>query len=298
MANSPKISPIAWLKKFKKGLVLSFTDLNFYVDILNSPLKFSLKFVFFFYILIGIISGIYFAIVKVPEYRSIVDQTELEIREYYPADWMFDWDGESLASLPLGKKTINFPSSLPKRESLPESLAIIDAQTTNSPENIPALIYINSKNLYVNSLSGFWSDLALSDLLGEEKFNLNREILMQKLPSYTSEAKSSLSIIPILVTAGMSIGLFLTRLLSLIFDVIIIHFIMTLLKKPIPYKKVFQLTLHILVPVEVLQQATTLFYPTLDIPMFTISFWTLTVLILFHFRNLHMVKIMEKKEKK
>lgn len=296
--TSKKKSPLQFLKTFQNGVVQSFTDLNYYVDVLNAPVKFSLKLVVFFYFIVGVISGVHFWVVNTPKYNDQIDHTVGEIREYYPTDWKFEWDGTSLHSFPEEIKTINFPSAMPQSETLPESLAIVDTTTDTPPDNIPALIYVNTNTLYVNSLSGFWSDLPLTELLGNEEFSIDREKVIAELPNAERQVKSSLSVAPVFITAGMSIGLFVVRLISLLFDVIIIHFILSMMKKPLPYKKVFQLSLHILIPVEVIQQLTNLIYPSLDLPMFTISFWTITTLILFHFRNLHMIKFVGKKGQK
>lgn len=275
----------------------SFTDLNYYVEILNTTLKRSLKIVFSFYLLLGIPLAILFSVRYLqPAEIQTIDAAD-QLIQNFPEDLEFTWNGSQLSSNASEPLVVNYPENFEKPTRLPEQLAIIDTSTNDAPpENTPALLYINQESIFANSTQGNWSKNDLTPMIGDDPQTLNKQTAKDWQPQIEESIRSFFRVLPFFAYLMFSLGMFAMRLIMIAIDSIIVQFLFTIMGKKLPYKKAFQLSLHLLIPVEILYQLSTIFYPQLDIPMINLAYWSLIALLLWHLRNLHVVKLEEKQK--
>ncbi len=279
--------------------VKSLTDLNYYVDVLNSTVKRSFKIISIFYLLIGVLLTAIFTITTLPTIRTDVMTSIDRVVEYFPQDLELTWDGAQLESNVDTQIVVPFPDDIALPNSLPQSLAIIDTTTTDSPnERTASLIFVNQQELFVNSQRGQWSSTQLDNLIEQDTFVLNKDVLQSWEPEIQSDTQTFLNLLPLFMFMAFSIGLFISRLVMIAINSIIVQFMFMLMGKQLPYKKVFQLSLHLLIPVELLSQLSHLLYPQLDMSMTTVAYWSLIALLLWHLRNLHVLKFEEVEKNK
>lgn len=284
---------------FRHTFVKSLTDLNYYVDVLNSTVKRSFKIIITFYLLIGVLLTTIFTITTLPTIRTDVMTSIDRVVEYFPQDLELTWDGAQLESNVDTQIVVPFPDDIALPNSLPQSLAIIDTTTTDSPnERTASLIFVNQQELFVNSQRGQWSSTQLDNLIEQDTFVLNKDVLQSWEPEIQSDTQTFLNLLPLFMFMAFSIGLFISRLVMIAINSIIVQFMFMLMGKQLPYKKVFQLSLHLLIPVELLSQLSHLLYPQLDMSMTTVAYWSLIALLLWHLRNLHVLKFEEVEKNK
>jgi hypothetical protein len=75
------------------------------------------------------------------------------------------------------------------------------------------------------------------------------------------------------------IWLILSRLWEVLFNSLFLFFFLRFDGRRWPWRKVFQLGLYLAIPAEVVYQVTTWLYPQLQLPMFSLSFWVLAVVV-------------------
>lgn len=287
------------ISTFRHTFVKSLTDLNYYVDVLNSTVKRSFKIIITFYLLIGILLTAIFSITTLPTIRTDVMTSIDRVVEYFPQDLELTWDGTQLESNTDTQIVVPFPDDISLPTSLPQNLAIIDTTTTDSPnERTASLLFVNQQELFVNSQRGQWSSTQLDNLIEQDTFVLNKDVLQSWEPEIQSDSQTFLNLLPLFMFMAFSIGLFISRLVMIAINSIIVQFMFMLMGKQLPYKKVFQLSLHLLIPVELLSQLSHLLYPQLEMSMTTVAYWSLIALLLWHLRNLHVLKFEEVEKNK
>lgn len=274
----------------------SVSDLQYYLDILNAPLKFSIKFVCAFYLILGVVLTALFTFSDLPKIRSILNQVETNVLSALPDDIFFIWSNQTLNSNQISPIEIPL-QELDQATVSPENLLIIDTSNDQKPDQIPSILFLNQKKLYTNSLSGDFNEISLNELIEQEEATYNKADIQVILSQSKAFFNDVLDILPFFAYIVLSLGLFVVRLFMVAIDAIIFQFLFQILNKPIKYLKVFQLSLHLLVPVEILHQLTRLFFPTLNFPMLTVGFWSLALLLIWHFRNLHVFRVEVKKKK-
>lgn len=289
---------LRWMRTFWHIFTHSLSDLQYYVDVLNAPLKFSLKFVFAFYLTLSVVLTTLFTLNELPKIKMFSESMKQQIVQNFPDQARFQWQDEKLTSDSSSQLTITFPTSTMDSEiERPENLVIVDTSATQKPDQVPSLLYINQNTFYVNSLNGVWSDLELKEILGSEPLQIDKSVVKNYLDGPASSMRDDLlTLLPFVMFLFFSLGLLISRIIMIAINAIILQFLFQLLDKPIRYSKVFQLALHLLIPVEIINQITLLALPNTPIPMLTIAFWTLSAVLLWHFRTLQVFRVEVKKK--
>lgn len=286
---------LRFMHTFAHVITGSVTDLNYYVSVLNTPFRFSLKVIASFYMVLGLLLSVGFTLVELPQLSQNLDAARAELVEKYPSDLSLDWDGEKLSST-WETFQVPYPSSFSPLETAPKNLAEVNTATTDGPTNSNALIYINQKNMYINSLQGNWSDSPILNLVGGEPQHVGRDEILKFAESSKTVQQDFLMSLPFLALLYFTIGTLFLRMLMIVFNALIVQFSFQLMNKPLSYKKVYQLSLHILIPTELIHQISFLLAPKLEIPMFSLAFWMIVALLIWHLRNLKVLQIEMKKE--
>ena len=299
--KTPTIAPArftatSWWKVFWKNLVASFSDLHYYAAILNFPLKKSFKLTLGFYFLVAIWLSTKLYIWELPEFEQHAQQLSTELISAFPEHIEINWDGQQLYTQPPEKIEVNVPDSANTNDNA-YKLLIVDTEQTATPDPLNSFIYITQNTLYSSDLQGNHQSFSLQSVLEEENFTVTRQTLVDQSSGFFTWYEQTKAWIPIFMLPIFWLGIFLLRTIMIAIDSVILHFVFTLLNRPLPYKKVFQLSWHVLLPAEVIHQISIALYPQLNFPMLSVAYWVLMLCIMWHFRNLRVVKI-EPVEKK
>lgn len=108
---------------------------------------------------------------------------------------------------------------------------------------------------------------------------------------YQERLQSTLRALPFIFMAFFFFILFPFRIFNVLLDTIIIYFMVKMLRLPLGWKKVVQITLHITVAAELLSTLTANFANGL--PMFSYAFWAYTGLVYWSLRNIKAVSPIE-----
>lgn len=286
-----------WFATFKKSLIGSLSDLNYYVEILNTPLRFSLKFVAWFYLFLGILLTLIFVVKDLPQINSDINATRSELVTNYPDTLVFNWKDGQLSSNAEQPITVSYPSVFPPSERLPKNLALIDTDTDVAPENLNVLFFVNRSKLFINSLQGNWAEVDLVKAIEVQSATIDKTKIVELAESSKETQREAISVLPGLILIKETVGLFLSRIFILLLNSLIIQLIFQILNKPLTYKKVFQLGLHALIPAELLYQYSVLLFPQLGFSMFSLTFWLIMVLIIWHLRHLQVLQVSVEKDR-
>lgn len=293
--------PIRWLNTFAHSVRGSLTDLHYYVDVLNSSVWFSFRVVLFFYILLGIVLTASFMLFRAPALKEQTRRAAQQIAEQFPAFVNVTWNGQQLELHPEQTLELGYPLSIAVPDSLPEHLAIFTPEKTGPTQETSSLFFVTPDTLYINRLSRDWESTSLKNLIdSEEKFTIERGVLLELLPSVSAAIDGFFLILPGLLFPYFSLGLLLSRLVMIMIDAFILQIGFYVNGKRMQYYNAFKLCLHLLIPTELITQFTSWIYPELTFPIQTFAFWCLAILLLWHMRHLQAVilKPGKKKEEK
>ncbi|MEO8582044.1 MAG: DUF1189 family protein [Patescibacteria group bacterium] len=279
-----------WIKTFRISIVGSLTDLNYYLEILNTPTRFSIKVVAMFYLLLGIVLTGIFIVKDLPKINATFNSIRTELTTTYPDNLVFDWRDQRLSSNSDQPVVVPFPAITQPLDTAPQHLAVIDTHTDQDPENVKALIYITETKMFINSMQGNWAEANLSDVIETESGHLDKQEVLKQAAESEETQRQILQILPWLTLLTFSLGLFIIRMLTVLFNALIVQLLFQILNKPLAYKKVLQLCLHALIPTEIIYQISARLFPHLNFPMFGLAFWLIISLLIWHLRHLQVVR--------
>ncbi len=278
------------LTTLKSTVVRSLTDLDFYVEVLNTPLRKSLKITALFYVFLGIVLAVFFTLKTLPEASAHSSNAVDEFVLHYPQNLLITWQSPKLYTNVDEPLIIPFPKDAGIDESAPKNLAIINTKTEDVPENTNALFFISNTKLFVNSLHGDWTQAPLTDVLDFESGTLDKDTVIRLSNKAKAALTTWVAVLPWLSLLFFTLGLLFVRLLVTLLYAVVIYFSFQLMKKPIGYWKVWQLSLAILIPSELVNQFSNHAFPALPISMFSLTFWVVSTLLMWHLRHLKVVR--------
>ncbi len=280
---------LSFWELFKKTLVSSFSDLHYYASVLNLSVKTTLKLILCFYFLIALFQIGMLWIVDIPEFQKNVQDISSSVIEEFPNEAVVNWDGQILTTSP--EEIISVPYTSQTNIDVPENWATLDTSRSEAPVEKDSLFFVSNQNLHVLNFQTEYQSLPLIDLLGAEPQQFTKDEIVNEVNTSQAGFSEIKNLLPFIAFPFFWFGTFLIRTMMIGIDSIIIYFIFTLLNRPLPYKKVLQLSWHVLIPVEVVHQLTKLLYPQSTVPMLSITYWVIMSLIIWNFRNLRMIKI-------
>lgn len=281
---------ISWFQRFRYSIVSSITDLNYYVEILNLPFRFTFKTLTWFYLFLSIVITFIFVVKDLPKLSTTLDDIRSEAVSSYPDTLRFDWHDETLTSTAQKPLEVPFPKAVSPLESAPKNFLVIDTSTDQFPDRMNSVFFLNQKNVYINSMENGWTDVPLHTIIDTKTDSLDKSRFLSLAEASKSAQSEMLASLPWLLLLINSFGLFFIRLITTAINAIIVQFFFQILNKPLTYKKVLQLCLHVLIPTELIYQLSKLFFPTLNFPMFGLAFWVIITLVMWHLRHLQVVK--------
>lgn len=286
----------SWWLLFWQNITSSVSDLHHYAVILNFPLKLSAKLTLGFYLLVAIFLSIKLYFLELPMFEQHAQQFSEEILTKFPQHVQINWDGQHLSTTP--PENIEIPVANATDDTLnPDNWLSIDTQQTAEPEGKNSYFVLTQQTLYSLDFQNQYQSFPLTSILDPEPITFTHQSISDQITNSFAFYYSIKNWIPLFMLPIFWLGLFILRTIMVAIDSVILHFLFSLFNRPLPYKKVLQLSWHVLLPAEIIHQLTLLLYPEISFPMLSVAYWVLMLCIMWHFRNLRIVKI-EQTEKK
>lgn len=276
-----------FIKNYFENLANCITNLNYYSDVLKKPFLQSFIFFLVSITLLSFVKAAQTSLIELPKAKLIVEQTIEEIRENYPEDLTFSWNGSSLIQN-RNQLIIDYPQNLNLEDyQLPEKLAVFNSQTL-SPEDFfsdntnMSLLYFTNSNMFINSNNGKeWTEYPLDIALnGVAYFEINNNNLSSTLERIHQSIAQNYNKVQLSLSALTSFFFIISAFWFVFIESILVYLIMKLYKLNLEFKQVLILSLNISVPTYILTTIAGLIYPTSNFPLRTISFWVILLLVL------------------
>jgi|SRR5579859_1008454 len=274
----------------------SFILPAYYLSILNTKLKFSLRFFLVSYVLLSLLATILFVVVQIPRWEMQLKNSAQEVVASFPSDLQIAWDGKMLHATNSQPLSIGYPKGF-SHENLPNVLAYLDTttdslDTVNHKTSSHAFFVVTQSHLYVNGAENNSSNLELNQIYGFEKsFTITKGNITGYARSVKTFIQQALEGSVVFYPFGFFMFMVASRLFSLLLDSVLIFYLLRVFRKPFPYWKVYQVGLHICVVAEFVELLTTRFVPNTGLPMFALAFWGYAIFIFSNLRNVKAVEI-------
>lgn len=277
MIKWPRMHPVTYLRTFW----FSLTSPQYYVDVLNTKLWFSVRFFLISVISLGVLFGIWLSFWSLPQWRETALKDLQTMRAEFPAKLELRWDPRAGLSSNSNKPLeIPYPRvwQLPTTEY--HSFGVI-APNVEEPDQIakeaPASSWwvVGKRALYLHTPGDeSWVIYPLIELPEFDKpITLNQATLPEistKLESGIADATTGAQVVTPIFTAVFFLFLASIDTLSHAGLAILLFW---LLGYRLGALKTLQVCLHIGVIAFLVQVLTWVFFPLLSIGMFSISFW-------------------------
>jgi len=275
------------LKSYLITLTTVISSTRGYLDLLRDSWRSTWAFFVITLFLLSLSSIAHFYIKQVPEYKKDISQTFSEIATHYPADFSMVWNGQFLTMTGVPLK-VGYPAYIQADSyRLPQFLFQFQDQEAyrDQLKDTQSLFVITPSAIYAQNRTQEWVDFKIADALdANTPFEINATNLPNVLGAWRETADSYLS----LVTTGIAIllpfWLILSRVWDALLNSILLYFFFRLDSIAFKWKKCLQLALYVTIPAELIHQISDWLYPSLSLPMFAISFWTILMIIYYTLR--------------
>lgn len=274
------------IKIFFRTLLHSFTDPNYYGDVIKAKFNFSLKYFIVFYILLSSLFSIYTLVFVNNEVSPRIDGVVDEVVGMYPNDLIISFDGESSV---LSTDGVEEPVVIPMIESEYietdiESLLVIDTQANaeDISEYGSLLLLTDSYISTISDSSGGFQIFPLDELFAVINDNdSGRKITSVTLDKTFVDTNTPLvkvilhkfaRMLPVIVFFGSIIFLIVSRLILLLILTVFNLIFVSLLGKKLRYSKMYQIGLHTITVAEGITKLSSLIFRDSVNSLFSFAF--------------------------
>lgn len=291
-------------RTYLETLKLSFTSIIYYFKLIHLPWHHSLRFFLISLILLSFFPAWQITRRDLPLLKQSLNETFTEIKTNYPDNLIIDYHNQQLnlsdknligtdIDSPIWPNDlfVSWPSSLKKlndnlNNQIPQFFLIythsLDSTYLDQLKNQNSTFLVaNPNQFYFNDqgtwISNSWQDLELS------AFSLNKETLISRIDQWQNGFLDKIfKDLEIAVYILMPIFLMLSRGLMAFFYALLVWFLNNIVIKKISYLQSLQLTWHMMVVAETINQLTKHFYTNLTLPMFSLTFWAVCWLVIIY----------------
>jgi hypothetical protein len=273
-------------------LTNTFSSPLYYFHVLNANFNFSLRFFFVSYLLLTFLATAFFLTQDLPRYHRYIDQTMDQFAQQFPETAELNWDKETLSGNTTEPIEVKYPPFM-KNEDLPPTFGYISTSSASATQVVTqtgknSLFVVTASKVFISSPPNGWSDVSLKELLApNQSFTLTKQTLPGFLSSWKTELHGLLDQIKYIYPFALLVFYLIARTITLFLDSLIIYYITQVSRKPLPLRKVFQVSLHVGVVAEFVQIITSRLFAHLTIPMFTVTYWVYMIIIMFTFFYIH-----------
>ena len=148
-----------------------------------------------------------------------------------------------------------------------------------------SLFVITPEKIYINNLQDSWTQTPLIDLLPPETTVINKSNLPNTLEQTESFIIDLFKIAQKIIFLIMPIWIVIVMLWTSLIESIFIYLFFKLNRISLSFKRTFQLSLHLIVVAETINQLANWIYPHLQLPMLSFSFWILLIYVFLTQKN-------------
>lgn len=270
--------------------------MDYYKQSVNKTFWSSFLSMFIAFTLMGLISGFIFVKKQIPEIVSTIQTVTLNSSQNYPEDLVVEWTGTKLTAnrdyIELPWPDDEYASS--QEESLPEKFLYFD-NSEKTPEDMgfttqDYLLYINNNTMYyINEETGnTWTAQPLAEISQETTLpitidkNLVDDLATQ-LSNFIGEKYNTIAAIGfVLATFAFVSG----KMWFIAIETLLVILLFKLYSIKLTTKQTAILSMHVMIPVVVLNTLAELIYENINFPLQTIAFWILIIVISFQFKKI------------
>ncbi|GIK83958.1 MAG: hypothetical protein BroJett025_05800 [Patescibacteria group bacterium] len=241
-------------------------------------------------ILTAIIASLHFLTKQWPSIQDTFRQIISDVSLYYPEELTFEWKENRLHS--NGDAiTVPWPNSISSHITALPNHFLYFSNTEKSPQDLE--ISTTQYLLFINNISVShrnadfpeeWISQPLSSVfVTDAPFFVDKRTVSQ----FSSELlslidQSQLSIVAFLAFFFMFVG---NALWFLGIETILVILLFKLYALTLTVQQTIKLCMHVMIPTITLNTLATLLYPSITIPLQTITFWILIVFLSYYFRK-------------
>lgn len=237
-------------------------------------------------------------------FKENSQQAAHEFIDYYPDTLVATWDKRQILLNPSQNYSIYYPSYFdPKQMELPYRIAdIIPNQTDQiqlANSHLDALVVISPYSLYIQQSDNDWQEFSLQELLTTSNFTISKDFVshwIQQGPLFDSQFWQQLQLVlilvaPLFVFSGLTWNTTIFTLLAYLIAV-------KLYNAPISGKQLIKISVPIVVTTTFVQLVAELLYGNVTIPLMSIAYWILLLLVLRRISLRKVIRIHKTKKTK
>lgn len=272
-------------------LINSFTKPLYYKEILKTSFWFSFRYFVISIIFLGIASAVLFNIFELPKIEKNIKDNLITLEKNYPEDLSIKWTGDKLET---NYDSLEIPSPdlfNEYIETFPSSFATIISNETSSEEIIKkepeSLLILTPTKLYSQTISNNWQSIPLSEAFVDiVPFTLTKDYLKNnhaEIEKFIN--KNVIQAISRTNYIFAPIFMLISSIWVSLMNSLIALLMMRINGANISFKKTWQLSLHITIIAEAINQISPVIQnfsginPANKLPMFTISYWIIFLFI-------------------
>ena len=262
-----------WFNSFIHALKGTFTSPDYYKTIIAAPFSFSLKFFYLVFFLYAIVATIFFTVKSAPKVESFIKNVPSAITRAYPEELTVTINkGEVTTNvvepylIPINAVEEAFSDVLGETTTF-QNMLVIDTNAlidNFSSYNTYALLTKNNL-VYINDSDNI-EVVSLKDVDG---VTINQELVLEIEETVIPYFRYITPVLALSIFLGIFVFFTSSNLIYLLFFGLIAWLIGKIMKYPLPYKKGYQLGLHLVVVYSALMGVV---YLTLSSTEFSLSY--------------------------
>ena len=273
------------VQTYLKALLGTFTTTVYYRDVVKAPVSFSLKFFVASLLLLSLIRIGLFWQRELPQFHQQLEFASTELEKHFPSDLTITWDGQKLESSSSGPIPIYYPSNW-DHANLPKMLGYLDTHSQSLSElqqktKTSALFFVTDKNLYLAQATSGYSTLPLAEF---SPLVSPLTITQTELKNHRAEWLKNIwqAGLPLFIVGSVLYPLYLwaTVLLSITIMSWMGWYVTKTFGQAFAFKRIWQVGLHLAVVAQSIALIQVWFWPTLHLPLFSITFWLYFTLVM------------------
>lgn len=257
-----------------------FTSPQYYLKILKAPLGFSFRFFIVSMIILGFSWTWRINQRIMPAAQQQLSDGLDELAANYPVELEITWDKNQLQSSTTEAVEVPYPSSIEHNSQLPPLLGNfiaedISAEQFSTKFKRTSLFVVTNNKFFVNNLQQVWTETTLTDILPPVETVLNKETVSELIPQLKDQLEKIIELAKQLNFIIMPLLLIMIRLGMAFLEAILVFLFFKLNQFNFKFSQVLQLSLHLVVVSEIINQVTAWIYPQLQISMLTLAYWSI-----------------------
>lgn len=233
-----------------------------------------------FLVLITLVLTIYYWVTIREQLQTFAQNTVAQVEASYPNDLTLEWSGSELHST-ISPLVVPFPADTPKL--LKEQTENFAVYTTTESETAPVdtMFLVTSTQLHDVEEGHVASGVNLSDLLGEAPLTVTKQNLPEMSEKVLNFTRSAATVAGYLFPLAAYLYFIVSSLYIALFETVIIFILIKIQRIPLSFRQLFQLSIMILVPAQIINTITLMAQLDTPVSMLTLSFWVLFIFIFF-----------------